>query len=85
MKNIFLTVAVLVILLSSCGINSNKKTDTHTHEDGTEHINHDNGSVEAPEQEVFEMEKDSLSTKNDTLKSDHEKEHSHSHEDGHKH
>lgn len=85
MKNTFLIITILFIFLSSCGINSTKKTDSHTHDDGTEHINHDNSSVTAPKQELFEIDNDSLSIDKDTLKSEHDNEHSHSHEDGHKH
>lgn len=85
MKNIFLTVTISIILLSSCGVNSTKKVDAHIHEDGTEHTNHDNSSVTTPKQELFEIENDTLSNENETLKNEHEKEHSHSHEDGHKH
>ena len=83
MKNIFFTVAILVFLLSSCGTNSNKKTDTHTHEGGSEHVNHDNASDVAPKQEAFEVDNDSLHTEKDTMKNEHENEHSH--EDGHEH
>ncbi len=85
MKNIFFTIAMSAILLSSCGNDTNKKTDMHTHEDGSEHVNHDNAFNEAPEQELFEIEHDSISAKKDTLKSDAKKEHSHSHEGGHEH
>ena len=85
MKNIFFTIAILVILLSSCRNKSNKKTDTHVHDDGTVHINHDNSSVAAPKQESFEVDIDSLHNEKDTLKNEHETEHSHSHEDGHEH
>ena len=63
----------------------NKKTDTHTHEDGSEHVNHDATPEVAPEQEVFEIESDSLTVENDSLKSEHETEHSHEDGHGHKH
>lgn len=83
MKNIFYTIAILIILLSSCRNKSNKNSDTHVHEDGTEHVNHENNSVTTPKQESFEVEIDSLTIEKDTLKSEHEK--AHSHEDGHEH
>lgn len=83
MKNILYTIAILLIILSSCVNKSNKNTDTHIHEDGTEHVNHESGSVTTPKQESFEVEIDSLTIIKDTLKSEHETEHSH--EDGHEH
>lgn len=85
MKNIFFTVAIIVILLSSCRNKSNNKSDTHVHDDGTEHVNHDNDPVNAPVQESFEVDIDSLHLEKDTLKNEHETEHSHSHEGGHEH
>lgn len=83
MKNIFYTIAILLIILSSCVNKSNKNTDSHVHEDGTEHVNHENGSVTTPQQESFEVEIDSLANINDTLKREHKTEQSH--EDGHEH
>lgn len=85
MKNIFFTIAIFIILLSSCRNKSNRKTNTHIHDDGTEHIDHENGSVATPKQELFELEFDSLHIEKDTLNSEHETEHSHSHEGGHEH
>lgn len=85
MKNIFFIMAISAILFTSCENNSTRKTETHKHEDGSEHVNHNNTSNVAPEQELFDIDNDSLSIKNDTLKSEHEKEHSHSHEGGHEH
>lgn len=83
MKNIFLTIAIIAILFSSCRNNSSKKTDTHIHDDGTEHVNHDNSTEKMPKQELFEVKVDSLTFKKDSLKSEHETEHSH--DGGHKH
>ena len=83
MRNIFFTIAICAILFSSCHNNSSKKTDTHLHEDGTEHINHDNSEEKMPKQELFEVEADSLTIKNDSLNSDQKMEHSH--DDGHIH
>ena len=77
--------AISAILLSSCGNDSNKKTDMHTHEDGSEHVNHGNTFNGAPEQELFDVEHDSISAKKDTLKCEHEKEHTHAHGGGHEH
>jgi hypothetical protein len=85
MKKLFFTVAVVIILLSSCRNKANKKPDTHVHDDGTEHVNHDNDTIKAPAQESFEVDIDSLQVEKDTLKNEHEGEHSHSHEDGHEH
>lgn len=87
MKNIFVAIAMaaFAILFSSCGNNPDKKTNTHTHDDGSEHINHDNSHEALPEQEVFELESDSLPVKKDTLNIEHQEEHTHSHEDGHEH
>ena len=84
MKYILFTIVVSTILLSSCGHNSNKKTDTHIHEDGTEHISHDNASDVALEQEVFEVENDSAQIENHTLKGEHKTE-EHSHDGNHEH
>jgi len=86
MKKIFFAIVASAFLFSSCGNSADKKTNTHTHEDGSEHINHDNNTHdEAPEQEVFELNSDPLHTEKDTMKSKHESAHSHSHEDGHEH
>jgi len=83
MKNIIFIVAIFSILFSSCRNNSIKKSDTHIHDDGTEHINHDNGAGMMPEQELFEVEIDSITIDKDSLISDHEK--VHSHDGGQKH
>jgi hypothetical protein len=85
MKNIFIAIVVFAFIFSSCGNNSNKKTNIHTHDDGTEHINHDHAYDTVPDQEVFELDGDSLSDIKDTLNHTHENEHSHSHDDGHEH
>lgn len=85
MKNIFLTIAIFAILLSSCRNNAPKQTDTHIHDDGTEHINHDNSEEKMPEQELFEVEIDSLTIKKDSLNRDKETEHSHDGGHTHKH
>ncbi len=85
MKNIFFAILASAFLFSSCVNNSEKKTNIHMHDDGSEHVNHDNTFNEAPEQELFEIEHDSISAKKDTLKSEHEKEHTHAHEGGHEH
>lgn len=85
MKNIFFAIVASAILFSSCGNNSEKKTNTHMHDDGSEHVHHDAAPDVAPEQEVFELESDSLTVKNDTIKCEAKKEHSHSLEGGHEH
>lgn len=83
MKNTFLLLALVAILISSCVNKHSKNTDTHVHEDGTEHVNHDNSSEKMPQQESFEVITDSLSNGNDTIKKTLKKEHSHGH--GHTH
>lgn len=85
MKKFFFSVLALAIFLGSCGNNSNDQTDSHTHDDGSVHNNHVNDSEVAPEQEVFEVQKDSVQLENDSLKSVDESEHSHSHDDGKEH
>lgn len=85
MKNIFFAILASAFLFSSCVNNSEKKTNIHMHDDGSEHVNHDATPDVAPKQEVFELESDSLTVENDTIKSDAKKEHSHSHEGGHEH
>lgn len=82
MKDIFLLMALSAILFSSCGNKSSKNTDSHTHEDGTEHVNHDNSEI-SPKQELFEVEIDSITVEKDSLKSEQKTEHSH--DGGHKH
>lgn len=83
MKNILFAIAIFAISLSSCGNKSTKETGTHTHDDGTVHENHNHGSEEMPEQELFEVQIDSLSNEKDSLKSEDKTEHSH--DGGHKH
>lgn len=85
MKKFFFTVLAMAIFLISCGDKSNEKTDTHIHEDGSLHSNHDDGSVVMPEQEVFEVQKDSVQLEKDTLKSVDESDLKHSHESGEEH
>ena len=51
MKKTFLSIFLLAILVGSCGDKSSKNSNTHTHEDGTEHVNHDTTMEKAPEQE----------------------------------
>ena len=83
MKKTFLSIFLLAILVGSCGDKSSKNSNTHTHEDGTEHVNHDTTMEKAPEQEVFEVEIDSSAVEKNSLKSKQETEHSH--DGGHKH
>jgi len=85
MKNLFFAIIAAAFLFSSCGNNSEKKTNTHTHHDGSVHNNHDESHEVAPKQEVFEVESDSIEVKNDTSKTEAKKEHSHSHNGGHTH
>lgn len=84
MKNTFIIIA-FAMMFGSCTNSSNKKTDTHTHDDGSVHTDHKNGTESAPNQEVFEVNKDSLEIKKDSLKTKIKAEHSHSHEDGKEH
>jgi len=90
MKNIFIIIAVFAMIFGSCANSSNKKTDTHTHDDGAVHTNHSNATESTPNQEVFEVSKDSIQIKKDSLTTDSLKtkikaEQSHSHEDGKEH
>ena len=85
MKNIFFTIAIFAILFSSCRNKSSKQTDTHIHDDGTEHINHDISEEKMPKQELFEVEIDSLTIEKDSLNKDQETEHSHDGGHIHKH
>ena len=82
MKKIFFAISIFAITIISCDNNSSKNVDNHTHDDGTVHDNHTHSSEEMPEQEYFEVEKDSLLTKKDSLNNDHKAEHSHG---GHTH
>jgi len=83
MKTIFLAIAISAFVFSSCRHNSSESSDTHTHEDGTVHSNHSHSHSEEdmPQQEVFEVEIDSLSQKTDSMKQQVE----HSHNGGHTH
>jgi len=85
MKKILFIIAALAILFSSCGTRTNENTDSHTHDDGTVHADHQNGSDTIPEQEIFEVQNDSDQLGKDTLKSADESDHEHSHENGHEH
>lgn len=82
MKNSLLLMAFFVILFSGCATNTSKNADTHTHEDGTEHENHKHSEI-SPEQELFEVEIDSMAVENDSLKTEQNTEHTHA--GGHKH
>lgn len=79
MKYTFLSLAIIAIIFSACVNNSSK----HTHEDGTEHVNHKNETENIPQQESFEVTTDSVTEPTDTLKSEQKEEHSH--DNGHKH
>jgi hypothetical protein len=85
MKNLFFAIAASAFLFSSCVNNSEKKTNIHKHDDGSQHVNHDATPDISPEQEVFELKGDSLTVEKDTIKSKAKKEHSHAHEGGHEH
>jgi hypothetical protein len=78
MKTLIITLALVGILLSSCSNNSSNNKDTHVHDDGTKHSNHDHKTDETPKQEQFEVG-------NDTLKNGEENNHTHSHDGGHDH
>lgn len=82
MKNILLLMAFFAILFSACATNTSKNADTHTHEDGTVHENHKNSEI-SPEQELFEVEADTLALENDSLQTEQKTEHTHA--GGHKH
>ena len=85
MNKLFFIIITLTILFSSCGNKENTKSNVHTHEDGSVHTDHDNGTVVTPKQELFEVKNDSVEIVNDTDKSEKESEHDHSHENGHEH
>jgi hypothetical protein len=83
MKKIFSIIAILAIVfaVSSCGNKKKKDSqahDTHVHEDGSVHENHDN---DTPAQESFEVKEDSDAHQHNT------DEHAHEHGDeaGHDH
>lgn len=71
MKKLLFIIAVTTILFSSCGSRTNEHTDSHNHDDGSVHADHQNNSDTIPEQEVFEVKDES--------------DHEHSHEEGHDH
>ncbi len=52
MKKIFFSGCLSVILFSVVACNDNSKADTHTHEDGTTHADHD---TTKPAQEEFNV------------------------------
>ena len=72
MKKVLLisSICTALFFVSSCG-NNNSQTDTHIHEDGSTHSDHDTAK---PEQQEFNV--------NDTLKKDTSV---HTHKDGEKH
>jgi len=83
MKKLFFTALVLTFLLGSCGNRSNKNTDTHSHEDGTEHTDHQSDTI--PKQESFEVHDESDHLKKDSLEKASKDEHKHESGKGHKH
>ncbi len=84
MKKLLFVLMVLAITVSSCGSRTNEKTDTHTHDDGSQHTNHNESTDEAPKQELIEIH-DSVQSEKDTLINKHESDHEHSHETGKEH
>lgn len=79
MKNILFVSILSAFLFISC---NNVSSNTHTHDDGSEHTDcgHDHGNVEGAEQEVFEVEPDPNGHDHDSCAS--KEEHGHTHEDG---
>lgn len=74
MKNILMSMALVVAIASAC-TNDSKENNTHTHDDGSAHQNHDTVKVT---QEEFTVD----STKVDTVHEEHDHDHSDS---DHKH
>jgi uncharacterized protein YcfL len=78
MKKSLIVISVTALMLSACSGNQRNEHghshDTHTHDDGTVHQNHD---AEEPKQEEFSVSDDTLSKSNQP-----ETEHTH---DGHEH
>jgi ABC-type nickel/cobalt efflux system permease component RcnA len=73
-----LLLILFAFLLVSCSKTNDKKSDTHTHEDGTVHTTCCDDEHEKPEQESFEVEADSSATEKDAI-------HVHDEADGHDH
>lgn len=86
MKKItFILIAILSIGLTvSCGNSSNKKQDTHAHDDGSVHEAHGTEEVAkpAPAQESFKVEADTTKVQ-EPVKKAHD--HDHAHDSDHKH
>lgn len=80
MKKIFLILAIVGLIFTSCG-SKNKKDSTaaHTHEDGTVHTNdaHKFDTDAKPEQEDFEVETDSVAGHKHESGDEHEHAHDH--------
>ncbi len=75
MKKLFYITLVL-FLFASCGVNTPKENNSHTHEDGTMHSDDHEHDTAPVDQETFEMEHA------DTLEAN---EHHHDHEHPHEH
>jgi gamma-glutamyl phosphate reductase len=72
-----LVLILFAFLLVSCNKTNEKKSEAHTHEDGTAHTDCC-GEHEKPQQESFEAEADSTAVKNNAV-------HVHDEADGHDH
>ena len=84
MKHKLFYIAITAFVMASCNQScNNNKTQTHTHEDGSIHSDHPEEN--APAQESFVIDNDSLMHERDSLHN-HEQEHSHEHgPDSHTH
>lgn len=87
MKSNVIILAIISILflgLIACGGNTAQNANTHTHADGTVHSDHA-PEKDAPKQEAFKIEGDSITVVADTTKHDCENcDHNHA-EEGHDH
>lgn len=64
MKNLFMALAVMAFVLTSCGSKQQSTEETHTHVDGSVHEGHDHSDHEhaVGQQETFEVTPDSAAT-----------------------
>jgi len=77
MKYKMFLIAITAFIMASCNQScKNNKTQTHTHEDGSIHVDHPEELP--PAQESFVIDNDSLLHEPDSLNND-EQEHSHEH------
>jgi hypothetical protein len=79
MKKLFYF-SIMVLFLAACGGNRSDTTNTHTHEDGTEHSQDHENEAAPSTQESFDVEG------SDTIfHDDHDHDHNHDHDHDHDH